>query len=114
MRLHQKTNSDAGISKKTTESEQQTLTQNTYTLSSTTDLLLILALIVGVFLFLVLYINFFLSLNKSRRYIKMEMSRSVDKEEYLYWKHELKMLYINRIPVARAFVKRRHNKKRKK
>ena len=44
----------------------------------------------------------------------MEMSRSVDKEEYLYWKHELKMLYINRIPVARAFVKRRHNKKRKK
>lgn len=67
-------------------------------------LLAIVAVIIGFLLFFAFFINSYLPFKDERDYIKMEMERSFEEEEYLYWKRELKMLYISKIPIAGCYV----------
>lgn len=64
----------------------------------------IVLVIIGFFLFLAFYINFYIQFKKERDYIKMEIGRTYGKE-HLYWKRRLKMLYISQIPIIRRFFK---------
>ncbi|MBQ8636459.1 MAG: hypothetical protein IJ423_00490 [Clostridia bacterium] len=73
-------------------------------------IILLIAMIIASFLIIALFINFYLSFKGERDYIKMEMARSFEEEEYLYWKRELKMLYISKIPIVRYIVKRKYNR----
>lgn len=41
----------------------------------------------------------------NRRYIKMEMQRAASEDEYLFWKHKLKRMYVKSIPIIRHFIK---------
>ncbi len=72
---------------------------------------LTIALLIILFIFIVLFINSFISFKKDRDYIKMEMDRSFGEREYLYWKRKLKMLYISKIPVVNYIVKQKHKRK---
>ena len=65
----------------------------TYTLAY-----VILALII---LYAAAYLMFekIMPFNRERKYIKMEINRSQSKEEYKYWKSELKLLYLKSIPI---------------
>lgn len=40
---------------------------------------------------------------REREYIKMEIKRSFDEEEYRYWKRRLKKLYLRSIPFIGRF-----------
>ncbi len=80
---------------------------STDTLLTDGFLLIIVAMIIGAFLVIALFVNFFIPFKEERDYIKMEMERSFEKEEYLYWKRELKMLYISKNPIVRSIVRRK-------
>ena len=83
---------------------------STDTLFNYEFLLLIHAMILGSFIVVALFVNFFIPFKEERDYIKMEMERSFEEEEYLYWKRELKMLYISKIPIVRYIVRRKYNR----
>ena len=68
----------------------------------------IIAVFIIFLIFIAFFINLYLPFKQDRDYIKAEMSRSHGKEEYLYWKRELKMLYISKIPIIRSFARRKH------
>lgn len=57
------------------------------------------------FIVLSLYVELFIPFNEERQYIKMEINRSCSKQEYKYWKKEMKKLYLKSIPIIRWFVK---------
>lgn len=57
------------------------------------------------FIVLSLYVEIFIPFNEERQYIKMEINRSCSKQEYKYWKKEMKKLYLKSIPIIRWFVK---------
>ena len=57
------------------------------------------------FCILGLYLNIIQPFAETRAYIKEEINRS-DGEEYYYWKHELKMLYVEHIPILGWFIRR--------
>ena len=61
--------------------------------------------IVLIIAFIVLYVEIFIPFNEERQYIKMEINRSCSKQEYKYWKKEMKKLYLKSIPIIRWFVK---------
>lgn len=69
------------------------------------DEILIIAIIIGFFLILAFFINFFIPFKKERDYIKMEMARSYDEDEYRYWRRELKYLYLRSIPLIGRFFR---------
>ena len=73
------------------------------------------SIVFAAFIILLLFISFFknsyLPFKEEKDYIKMEMARSFEEKEYLYWKRELKMLYISRIPIVRSIVRRKHKRK---
>lgn len=81
----------------------------TDTLLNDEMLIAIVVVIIGIWLFLVFFINSYLPFKEERNYIKMEMKRSVKEKEYRYWRRELKMLYISKIPIVRSMVRRKHN-----
>ncbi len=83
---------------------------STDTLLTDEFLILIIAMIIGSFVVITLFVNFFIPFKEERDYIKMEMERSFEKEEYLHWKRKLKMLYISKIPIVRSIVRRKYNK----
>lgn len=64
----------------------------------------IIAVIIIFSLVLAFYINLYLPFKKDRKYIKMEMARTED-EEYLYWKRELRQLYLSSIPLVGRFFR---------
>ena len=72
--------------------------------------IVIIAVIIGFFLLFAFFINLYLPFKEERDYIKMEMARSFEEEEYLYWKRKLKMLYIRKIPIVRSIVRRKYNR----
>ncbi len=72
--------------------------------------LLIIATIIGFFLFLLIFINIYLPFKDERDYIKMEMERSDDEEEYLYWQRELKMLYMSKIPIVHFIAQNKYKR----
>ena len=65
-------------------------------------LILIIAVIAGVFLLFALFINEYLPFKKSRDYIKMEMRRTTGNERK-FWKRELRKLYLRHIPLIGRF-----------
>lgn len=67
--------------------------------------IVIIAIIIGFFLFFAFFINSYLPFKHEINYIKMEISRSFEKEEYLYWKRKLKKLYLSCIPIIGKFLK---------
>ena len=78
----------------------------TYTYDNTVDTFLIVGFtfIIIFFVILILYFNIISPFIKSREYIKMEMQRS-DGREYLYWKRQLKKLYMTSIPIIGRFFR---------
>ena len=78
---------------------------STDTLLNDEFLIFIAAMIIGLFIILAFFINFFLLFNEERNYIKMEMARSYEEEEYRYWRRELKYLYLRSIPLIGRFFR---------
>ena len=78
---------------------------STDTLLTDEFLLIIVAMIIGAFLIAALFINFFIPFKEERDYIKMEMARSFEEEEYRYWRRELKYLYLRSIPLIGRFFR---------
>ena len=68
-------------------------------------LIFIAALIIGLFIILAFIFNIFLPFMEERDYIKMEMARSYEEEEYRYWRRELKYLYLRSIPLIGRFFR---------
>jgi len=81
------------------------LDYSTDTILNDEFLIFITALIIGLFIILALFFNFFLSFKEERDYIKMEMARSYEEEEYGYWRRELKYLYLRYIPIVGRFFR---------
>lgn len=77
----------------------------TDTLFNDEFLLIIIAMIIGAFLIAGLFVNFFIPFKEERDYIKMEMARSYEEEEYRYWRRELKYLYLRSIPLVGRFFR---------
>ncbi len=55
---------------------------------------------------LIFYCSFIAPLNSSARYCRMEMKRSGSKREYLHWRHKLRELYRNGVPVIGRLMAR--------
>ena len=53
------------------------------------------------------YVNVVYPFWEDRRYIRSEMKNSYNKDEYRYWKRELKKLYILQIPLLGNFIVKR-------
>ena len=62
-------------------------------------------MIIGAFLITALFVNFFIPFKEERDYIKMEMQRSYEEDEYRYWRRELKYLYLRSIPLIGRFFR---------
>lgn len=78
---------------------------STDTLYNEEILIVIIAVIIGTFLLLAFFINLYLPFKEERDYIKMEMERSYEEEEYRYWRRELKCLYLRSIPIIGRFFR---------
>ncbi len=70
-------------------------------------LIAIITMFIGYILFLAFLVKVFLPFKEEKKRIKMEIRRSFeeDEEEYLYWKNELKRLYMSLIPIIGKFFK---------
>ena len=77
----------------------------TDTLLNDEFILIIFAMIIGAFLIVALFVNFFIPFKEERDYIKMEMQRSYEEDEYRYWRRELKYLYLRSIPLIGRFFR---------
>lgn len=77
----------------------------TDTLINDEFLLFVVAIIIGSFIIIALFVNFFIPFKEERDYIKMEMDRSYEEDEYLYWRRELKYLYLRSIPLLGRFFR---------
>lgn len=67
--------------------------------------MIVIVVIASVFLFFVFYINLYLPFQEEKNYIKMEMARSSEEKDYLFWKSELKRLYLSKIPIIGRFFR---------
>ena len=83
---------------------------STGTLSNEEIAIVIIVAVIGFFMFFAFFVNTYMPFKNEKDYIKREMARSFDEEEYLYWKRELKMLYISEIPIIRSIVRRKHKR----
>ena len=86
------------------------LDYTTDTLLNNEIVIVITAVIIGFFLILAFFVSLYLPFKEERDYIKMEMARSFDEEEYLYWKRKLKMLYISKIPIVSSIARRKYKR----
>ena len=68
-------------------------------------LIFLAILVIGFFVIFALIFNVIIPFKEERNYIKMEMERSYEEEEYLYWKRELRRLYISHIPIIGRFFR---------
>jgi len=78
---------------------------NTDTLFNNEITIVIIAIIIAFFVFLGFFINLYLPLKEDIKYIKIEMERSFEEEEYLFWKRKLINLYLKSIPLIGRFFK---------
>lgn len=67
--------------------------------------LTIIALFVGISLFIAFLVEVYIPFKETRDYIKREMKRSLNKEEYKFWKGELRQLYLSSIPLVGRFFR---------
>lgn len=63
----------------------------------------IILIVVAIFL-IALYVKNVVPFLQERSYIKMEIERSFSESEAVYWKKELKKLYIEHIPIFHFFL----------
>lgn len=78
---------------------------NTDALLNDEFVIVIIAVIIGLYLIFAFFISFILPFKQKRDYIKMEMERSFEEKEYLYWKRKLKHLYLRSIPLIGRFFR---------
>ena len=78
---------------------------NTDVLLDVDPLFLIAAVMAIAFTISVLCVKVFIPFKKQRDYIKMEMKRSLEEQEYRYWRRELKKLYLQAIPLIGKFFR---------
>ena len=79
--------------------------KNTYVLSQD---IIIMIIIVAILLCLIgvgIWLSFLGPFMDQRTYIIMEIKRSNSKNEYRYWKKQLKKLYLESIPLIGRFFK---------
>lgn len=67
----------------------------------------VLAIIIGLIVITAFLTNVYFPFRERRDYIKMEISRCKG-NEYIYWKKQLKYLYMSHIPIIRLFIRRKH------
>ena len=68
--------------------------------------LVFLGVIILIFCIMIAFIiNSVIPFFKEREYIKMEMERSSNDEEYRHWKRELKYMYLSSIPLIGRFFR---------
>lgn len=65
----------------------------------------LLGIIILIFLIIVLQLNAIISFKEERNYIKMEINRSLDDKKRLFWKNELKKLYLGSMPIIGRIIK---------
>ncbi len=61
--------------------------------------------VIAAFIILAIFVNVIYPIIEEREYIKMEMKQSYSKEEYRYWKRELRYLYLRSIPIIGRFFR---------
>ena len=81
----------------------KTVNYSTDTLLNDKFLMEIIVVVIGIFLIISLYVNFYIPFKKERDYIKMEMERSYKQDEYRHWQRKLKRLYLRSIPFIGRF-----------
>lgn len=64
--------------------------------------IIVCILIVGI---VMLIVNFLVPFFEERNYIKLELSRCYDIDEYKYWKRMQKKLYRKYFPYLKYFIK---------
>lgn len=70
------------------------------------NLFIVLGIIILIFIIAILVQAFIIvPFREERSYIKMEMKRSTDRNIYLFWKRQLKRLYLKSIPIIGRFIK---------
>ncbi len=69
------------------------------------DIILFLSAIILFFIIIVIWINNVVPFLEKREYIKMEIKRCEDGDKYIYWKKELKKLYLHSIPIIGRFFR---------
>lgn len=67
--------------------------------------ILMFAMIIGGFLIIAFFVNFFPRFKEERDYIKMEIERSYNEKEYRFWRRKLKYLYLRSIPLIGRFFR---------
>ena len=65
---------------------------------------------IALFFIVAFYASVIRPFMNSRHYIKKELQRACGKEEYLYWKRELKKLYITLIPIFGRIIEKHMDK----
>ena len=68
-------------------------------------LTLFVIVVIAAFIILAIFVNVIYPIIEDREYIKMEMKQSYSKEEYRYWKRELRYLYLRSIPLIGRFFR---------
>ena len=68
-------------------------------------LALFVIVVIAAFIILAIFVNVIYPIIEEREYIKMEMKQSYSKEEYRYWKRELRYLYLRSIPLIGRFFR---------
>ncbi len=79
--------------------------KNTYAFSQDIILLIIIATILLCLIGVGIWLSFLEPFMDQRAYIIMEIKRSNSKNEYRYWKKQLKKLYLESIPLIGRFFK---------
>ena len=65
----------------------------------------ILIFLIAILVVVSFILNTVMPFIKEKDYIKMEMGRSFEEDEYIYWKSELKKLYLSHIPIIGRFFR---------
>lgn len=69
-----------------------------------TTMTVLFAIIIIAILGVLLYANVVVPFANAKAYIKMELSRAFNDEQYRYWKRQLRNLYIERIPIIGRYL----------
>lgn len=78
----------------------------TYTLSETIDIIVILVIVVLIPFAVFVAANVVVPFLDERAYLKMEIKRSTNQNEAAYYKKRLKYLYLRHIPFIGLFIKK--------
>ncbi len=55
----------------------------------------------------IIYLKIVMPFLEERNYIKMEMKRSFNEDEYIFWKKILVSFYLKHIPIVRRFGRKK-------